>query len=244
MNKDAQIEPEWNDIEPQVETVSHYSAINAENQTEIVSHSSAINKADEGDLYKDTKIKTETQYIQLKNKYIITQVRSGMMIIDQKRAHERILYEKFLDSIESNKGVAQQTLFPETIELDAINASIVETISEDLSHLGFDIRPFGNNTFVVHATPSEITNCSPKDILDDLIKLYKTTKGSVKSMLQEELALSLAKSSAIHYNKPLSNLEMSNLIDSLFGCSSPNYTADGKTIMTIMNLEEMDSRFK
>jgi len=233
MNADAQEDPQWDSFEPKIES-----------QSEIVSHSSALNQTDDDNLYKDTKVKSETQYIQLKNKYIIAPVRSGMMLIDQKRAHERILYEKFLDSIESNKGVAQQTLFPETIELDAINASIVETISEDLSHLGFDIRPFGNNTFVIHATPSEITNCSPKDLLEDLLELYKSTKGSVKSMVQEELALSLAKSSAIHYNKPLSYLEMSNLIDSLFSCSSPNYTADGKTIMTIMNLDEMDSRFK
>lgn len=214
------------------------------NSEKATNHASVINQPEEEGLYSEEKVKTETQYIQLKNRYIITPVRSGMMFIDQKRAHERILYEKFLESIENNKGVAQQTLFPETIELDAINASIVESISEDLSHLGFDIRPFGNNTFVIHATPSEITNCSPKQILDDLIDHYKSTKGSVKTVIQEELALSLAESSAIHYNKPLTNLEMSNLIDTLFSCSSPHYTADGKTIMTIMGLDEIEGRFK
>ncbi len=205
---------------------------------------SIINKDGDNSIYSNEKVKTDTQYIQLKNRYIITPVRSGMMLIDQKRAHERILYEKFLTSVKNNKGVAQQTLFPETIELDAINASIIENISEELSHLGFDIRPFGNNTFVIYATPSEITNCSPKQILDHLINYYKNTKGAVKSVIQEELALSLAKSSAIHYNKTLTNMEISNLIDTLFSCSSPHYTADGKTIMSIIGINEIEGRLK
>lgn len=91
---------------------------------------------------REPRVKTQG-FFQLKNKYILTPVRSGLMIIDQRKAHERILFEKFKNSVENNQGVAQQTLFPQTVEFNASDYTLLQVIIEDVRALGFDIREFG-----------------------------------------------------------------------------------------------------
>ncbi len=184
-------------------------------------------------------------YFHLKNKYILTPVKSGLMIIDQKRAHERILFEKYLSSLNNNTQIAQKTLFPKKIELNAPDFSLLKEIINDIRILGFDISEFGKNTFVVNGMPADINESDTKDIIDNLLENYKDhkdTKG-IKIEARENIAISLAKASAINYGKSLTNEEMRDIIDNLFACETPDYSPDGKAIINILNIEELEKRF-
>ena len=183
-------------------------------------------------------------FYQLKNKYILTSVKSGLMIIDQKRAHERILYERFLGVLKNNIGVEQKNLFPESFDLNAADAEILKEIIEDINMLGFDIREFGDNTFVVNGTPADLSNINLVNFIESLIENYKKNKTDIKTDIKENIVRSIAKASAINYGKTLTVEEMSNLIDSLFACKTPNYSPAGKTVFNIINIEELDKRFK
>jgi len=183
-------------------------------------------------------------FFQLKNKYILTPIRSGLMIIDQRKAHERILFEKFMNSLENHQGIAQQTLFPQTIELNASDYTLLQVILEDVKALGFDIREFGKKTFVINGTPADIQNCDPKELLENLLANYKTNQLDVKLKIRENLAKSLAKASAVNYGKSLSYEEMSSIIDQLFACNIPNFTPDGKPIISVLETQELENRFK
>jgi DNA mismatch repair protein MutL len=195
-----------------------------------------------------TKIQAQPEkaknFFQLKNKYILTPIRSGLMIIDQRKAHERILFEKFMNSLENHQGIAQQTLFPQTVELNASDYTLLQVILEDVKALGFDIREFGKKTFVINGTPADIQNCEPKELLENLLANYKVNQLDVKLKVRENLAKSLAKASAVNYGKSLSNEEMSSIIDQLFACNVPNFTPDGKPIISVLETQELENRFK
>ncbi|MBI5219688.1 MAG: DNA mismatch repair endonuclease MutL [Bacteroidia bacterium] len=185
-----------------------------------------------------------TTFFQLKNKYILTPVKSGLMAIDQKRAYERILYERFLSALENSQGIVQKILFPKIIELQAADASLLKEILPDLNRLGFEINELGKNTFSVNGTPSDIGSYDANKIIEGLIENYKNSQVDIKITAREKIALSLAKVSAVNYSKPLANEEMQALFDSLFACSVPNYTPDGKLIISIFSNEEFEKRFK
>ncbi|RUT73495.1 DNA mismatch repair endonuclease MutL [Ancylomarina longa] len=189
-------------------------------------------------------IQKTKNFFQLKNKYILTPIRSGLMIIDQRKAHERILFEKFISSLENHQGIAQQTLFPQTIELNASDYTLLQVILEDVRALGFDIREFGKKTFVINGTPADIKNCEPKELLENLIANYKLNQLDVKLKIRENLAKSLAKASAVNYGKSLSYEEMSSIIDQLFACDIPNFTPDGKPVISVLESQELENRFK
>lgn len=188
--------------------------------------------------------KTNSNLFQLRNKYIITPIISGLMVIDQRRAHERILFEKINLSLNNNQGIAQQTLFPETIELNASDFTLLQVIIEDVRALGFDIREFGKKTFVINGTPADIPCHSARDMIEDLLENYKSFQSGVKLEIRENLAKALAQSSAMRYGKSLSNFEMSSMIDQLFACKQPHYTPKGKLIISVVETKDIDSRFK
>lgn len=181
-------------------------------------------------------------YFQLKNKYIITAVKSGLMLIDQKRAHVRILFEKFIKSLHNNYGIAQQDLFPRTIELEPSDYELLNELSGDLNKLGFDLRDFGKNMFVINGYPSD-TFHDPVKIIENLLITYKESQNDIKIGIKEKIALSLAESCAINYGKSLTPEEMRELIDRLFACESPNYSPSGKKILIIIEMEELEKRF-
>ena len=187
---------------------------------------------------------TNFQFYQLKNKYILTSVKSGLMMIDQKRAHERILYEKFLRVLKNNVGVEQKSLFPEKFNLNASDAEILKEIIDDINLLGFDISEFSDNTFVVNGTPADLCKINSLSFIESLIENYKNNKSDIKNDIRENVVRSIAKASAINYGKTLTVKEMSNLIDCLFACKTPNYSPSGKSVFNIINIEELDKRFK
>ncbi len=186
---------------------------------------------------------TGKRVLQLKQKYILTPVKSGLMIIDQKRAHERILFEQFMEVLKTDSVASQQQLFPQTIELNPADAEMLKNILSDLLALGFDIREFGKNTFVINGTPGVLDVSSPEVILEKLLEEYKNSPVDARLKAKEQVALSLAKASAIAYGAELKQEEIDHLIDNLFACSTPNFSPDGKKIVTIIPTEDIEKSF-
>lgn len=187
---------------------------------------------------------TTKNSIQFKNKYILTPVKSGLMVIDQKRAHERILYERLMQVLENNEVASQQQLFPETFELNASDATLLTSILPDLHALGFDIREFGKHTFIVNGTPGILNTSSPLEIIESLLEEYKNSSVNLQEKARETVAISLAQASAIPYGHSLKPSEINELIDNLFACQTPNFSPKGKKILSIMPLEDFEKLLK
>ncbi len=184
-----------------------------------------------------------SDYFQYKNKYLISGAKSGLMLIDQHRAHFRILFDRYMLIIQNQKGVSQQVLFPEVLELDANENSVMERILPELLWVGFDIEPFGKNAFAVNGVPSEMGIGSSLVLLKELIAEVLVTGMTVKENIQEKIAMVISKKTAIQYGQPLNNQEMSQLFDDLFSCANHQYAPDGKTIITVLQHEEIERRF-
>lgn len=182
--------------------------------------------------------------LQLRSKYIVTPVKSGLMMIDQRRAHERILYEKFLITITNQNANTQLSLYPQTMELSPSDFEILMGLNEEISLLGFSIDVFGKNAIVINGIPADLVSMQPVEALEKMLEGYKADEPEVGAELNEVLARSLAKSACIEYGKKLSDNEMRDLIDSLFTCSVPNFTAEGKKVIEILRYEDMEERFK
>ena len=182
--------------------------------------------------------------MQVKNKYILSPVKSGVMVIDQRRAHERILYERMLSALNKQQPLAQQSLFPETIALNAPDYQVILEMTEALGLFGFDIRDEGNNHITVHGFPAGMSPSGAGGTIEQMIEQYKTLQGLNDSEPAERIARAAARTSAIHYGTPLKDQEIQELIDQLFACENPNHTPSGKPIVKILDLEELDSYFK
>ena len=180
---------------------------------------------------------------QLHQKYIITQVKSGMMIIDQQAAHERILFEKYMGCLKSSKGASQQTLFPQTLSLNPGDHSLVMEMEEELKALGFLVEPFGKNDIIIKGLPAEIGVVNEKEIFEGLIEQFKINKSELSIPRKENLARALAKRTALKSGARLSEEEMSGLIDQLFACGSPNYAPNGQVTFYILELNKIDNFF-
>ena len=180
---------------------------------------------------------------QFKNRYIITSLKSGMLMIDQHRAHVRILFEQYISQIENRKALSQQILFPEILELSADDVLIFEQMLPDLQYLGFDFEPQANHSFNVRGVPENVGTGSVIDLLLVMLDKTKTTAEDLSTTMHESIAFSLAESSALKNGQRLSNEEMSDLINRLFACANHNFTPDGKRILTIFTHEEIDKRF-
>lgn len=165
------------------------------------------------------------------------------MVIDQKRAHERILFEKFMDVLKSDSVASQQLLFPQTIELNPADSAILLAILPDLLSLGFDIREFGKNTFIVSGTPGVLDVSSPELIVEKLLEEYKNSPVDARSKAREQIAISLAKASSLDYGIDLKQEEIDHLIDNLFACATPNFSPDGKKVLTIIPTPDIEKSF-
>jgi DNA mismatch repair protein MutL len=184
-----------------------------------------------------------SRFLQLKNRYILTAVKSGLMVIDQHNAHERILFEKYLQALTHNHMIAQQTLFPETIELEPSDYLMMIDLMDDLQALGFDIRDFGGNTVVMNGCPADISNPDPKGLLENILDEYKNKQTDIKIKAKEKLILSLAAASAVNYGSSLTDAEMQEFVDRLFACENPNYSPGGNPVISILSLEEIERKF-
>ena len=181
---------------------------------------------------------------QYKGRYIITSLKSGLLIIDQHRAHVRVLFDQYLTNIRNQQGVSQQLLFPEIVTFTPAEATLVPVLLEDLRYIGFDLSNLGNNSYAINGLPSGVENLDPVALVKDAVSRAIDTGCQVHEEICDALALSLAKAAAIRPGQSLSSEEMDNLIASLFSSSSSSYTPDGKVILSKLTDDELDKRFK
>lgn len=181
--------------------------------------------------------------LQLKGRYLLTSVKSGLMIIDQHRAHTRILFDRYRSYIEKRQGVSQRILFPEMITFSASQAAILTQIADDLAALGFDLSDLGNFSYAVNAVPAGIEGINVSLLLQDMLETAAEKGGDIRGGLHEKIALALADAAAIPYGQVLSAEEAEQLIDDLFASPLPNYTPDGKTVLSVLSNEELARRF-
>jgi DNA mismatch repair protein MutL len=187
---------------------------------------------------------SQRKFFQIKNKYFVCPVKSGLMIIDQKRAHERVLYERFLECLSTNRSISQVDMFPVTVELNPSDYFILKEIEEELVLLGFSFEHPGKNTIIIIGRPAESVSADPVEMLEILFEDYKTTEAEPSISAKEKIAAGMASASAIQYGKAMSQGEMENLFDTLFSCKSPNYSPKGKPVITIISLDDIDKKFK
>jgi DNA mismatch repair protein MutL len=180
---------------------------------------------------------------QLHNKYIISQIRSGLMIVDQHVAHERILYERVIANFENSLPSSQQLLFPETVELPASDYAMVKELQPHLEKLGFDLKLFGKNTIVIEGIPADVRVGSEKKILQDVLDEYKNNEHAGISDVRDNLAKSFACKAAIKAGDKLNTTEMIVLIEHLFLTKMPYVCPHGRPIVVRIPLEELDKRF-
>jgi len=183
-------------------------------------------------------------HYQYKNKYILTSAKSGLMLIDQHRAHIRILFDQFIKEIKLKKGISQRTLFPEIIELSPSESAMIPYLVDDLEAVGFDLSFLGNNSYAINGIPSEIVNADAVQLIHNIINKSIETGCDVKEEVQECLALSMANAAAIPYGQTLTGDEMLKIVNQLFASSVHKHTPDGKTIISLLEDDSIDRMFR
>lgn len=184
------------------------------------------------------------QHYQYKGSYILTSVKSGLMIIDQQRAHIRILYEQYMQQIADRHNVSQRLLFPDMVHFPPSEVPVLEEIMDDLTALGFDLSSLGGGSYAINGVPAGIEGLNPETLVTDMVQTAVEKGCKVKEEVQSMLALSLAKAAAIVPGQVLTNEEMNSLVDGLFAVSTPNYTPDGKTVLSLLKEEDIEKMFK
>lgn len=189
-------------------------------------------------------VETSSEYYQYKGRFILTSVKSGLMVIDQHRAHIRILYDRYLSQIASRQGTSQGVLFPDIVQFSASEIPVLQEIMDDLSYLGFELTDLGGGSYAINGVPAGIEGLQPTDLVQGMVQTALEKGCKVKEEVQSMLALSLAKVASIVIGQVLSNEEMNALVDGLLTSASPNYTPDGKTALVVIKEDELEKMFK
>ena len=232
---------DWEKFYQGFEKEKHVSFDSIKDETNTVSN---LFQSENKDVNQDDSLQDVLVHYQYKNKYILTSVKSGLMLIDQHRAHIRILFDQFLIQIQQKKGISQRTLFPEIIELSPSEASMIPYLMDDFEAVGFDLSNLGNNSFAINGVPSEISNVDSVKLIHDMITKSVEGGSDVKEEIQESLALSMANAAAIRYGHKMTLEEMGKIVDQLFASPSHKHTPDGRTIISLMEDDAIDRLFK
>ncbi len=180
---------------------------------------------------------------QIHASYILSHIKSGVLLIDQQAAHERILYEDNLLMLQGQKSLTQKELFPRTVQLDQSKGGIMHDILDKVNALGFEVENFGDNTFLIHGVPASLAEGdNASELVEKLVDQYADNM-ELQLGIDENLARSLAVSAAIKRGKNLSESEMRSIIDQLFACDVPYKSPSGRKCYTIIELEELVNRF-
>ncbi len=185
----------------------------------------------------------ESTYFQIKNRFILTPVKSGLMVIDQRRAHERILFEQFLQSVNTNRSASQQILFPETLSFNAEDTILLREISPDLKVFGIELDETSEGNFLIMGLPPELENTNNKIIIEKLLDAYKNGEVNPENQIREQMAAILARDACMYHGESLTSNEIVSLVNRLFRCQKPNYTHSGKPVISIITNNELDDRF-
>lgn len=193
----------------------------------------------------ETKVTPSTQVLVLQGKYLVTPSKSGMMLVNVRRANERILYEKFLSALSLSEHVSQAALFPVQVQVGVENRLIFDENEQMLRSVGFDISAFGNDTIVVNGVP-EGYSCEPgkvQKMVSDLIFILSEGHSALPETMRSSMAEKFAILGASSAEAPATPFEAQKLIDTLFACENAEFTASGRRIITIMPLEDIDKKF-
>ena len=181
------------------------------------------------------------RFLQVKDKYIVTPVKSGLLLVDVRRAHRRILFEHFLSLFRENSLVAsQRQLFPETVELPVADHMLFTSVSEELKSMGFDVRSLDSGSLVFHAVPAGLEKSNAKTLVDEILRNIKDDFGGAAWNTHEKLSLALADSESLKRADELSDEELEHLVDKLFACRMPDIDPEGKPAVSIITVEDMD----
>lgn len=181
----------------------------------------------------------EISAIQIQNRFIVAQAKNGMMLIDQRAAYERILYEKYYNNLKNKKSFTQQLLFPKTLDLHPADYQLVMEIQDEIKALGFSFEEFGQHTIKINGVPPEVQEENEKEIFEGLVQQYKTNQTDLQLDRLENVTRSFSKRSSSKYMGELSKIEINLLIHQLFETAVPSYTPNGEPIMTILSLDQL-----
>jgi DNA mismatch repair protein MutL len=181
--------------------------------------------------------------LQLHNSYIVAQTNRGYFVINQQNAHERILYERFVNAVDGKPIATQRSLFPATLELSVTDAVLLNELLPDLGHLGYLLEPFGNNTFVIQGSPADVLDGNEKMAVEKMLEQYKHFSNDLKYSKREKLLRSLALQQSIKTGISLTGKEMKILVEELFQCATPNITPNGKPTYLEFKKDELDKMF-
>ena len=187
----------------------------------------------------DEKAPTHYQY---KGQYIMTAVKSGLMIIDQYRAHVRILYDRYMQQMKSSGHSSQKMLFPEVVQFPPSDIVMLQKVMPEMEHLGFELSDLGGGSYAVNGIPSGIEGVRVDVLIKDMVSSAMESGALDTDGINHSLALSLARSAAIPQGQVLSNDEMESIVNELFATSNVNYTPDGKTILFILKQQEIEQK--
>ena len=187
--------------------------------------------------------KQKKEPYQIHASYIVSQIKSGFILIDQQAAHERILYERYLSALENRDAYTQKELFPKTIDLAPAEAAIIEEILPELNLLGFDIQGFGNNSFIVHGVPADMAGAKNQTAIIETLLFQYQQNLDLRLNTSENIARSMARSAATKRGQLLTVKEMQELIDQLFACDMPFKSPTGRNCFLSYGLEELEGRF-
>jgi DNA mismatch repair protein MutL len=186
--------------------------------------------------------KEETGVFQFQQKYIIRASKTGLMIIDQQTAHERVLFEKYLGRLKGAPGNSQQSLFPQTVTLPASDFALVLEVQQELQSLGFRFELFGKNAFLVTGIPAGV-EASEKELFEGLLEQFKKNQSELQLPLQDNLALALARRSSVKSGQKLAPEEIKSIVEGLFSCSKPNFSPDGRPTFFTFETSKIESYF-
>lgn len=186
--------------------------------------------------------KSPTHY-QYKGRYIMTSVKSGLMIIDQYRAHTRILYEGYIEQMQKRRPSSQKPLFPDTIHFSASDKVVVEAVMPELQNIGFELTQNEEGDYTITAVPSGLDGLDYVALVQDLVASAREKTTSAIDDINHSIALELARNAAVTYGQVLTNAEMENIVNSLFACSNFSYAPDGKKILTMLRQTDLEQLF-
>lgn len=201
----------------------------------------------EGLLYADTTLRDmekSTEHYQFRGQYIITSIQSGLLLVDQHRAHVRILYNRYREQMKDRQAPSQRLLFPELIQLPSSDAVVLSEMEDDLRCLGFELTSLGRGAFSLQGAPAGIDGLEPVRLVMDMVASVRELGRSAKEDMQHRVALTLARGAAIPTGQMLTLKEMAVLLDDLFATDSPNFSPDGKKILAVLPQENIDKLFR
>lgn len=183
-------------------------------------------------------------FFQLNQKYIVTTFNKNVLIVDQQRAHERIVYEHYLKTKQETKIASQQLLFPEQIELSANDFTLIKDLNDEFKTLGFDFEVFGKNSIVINGTPVDLKGFKIAETLEGILETFKLNTIDTKIEKHDNLCRAIAYNTCIKYGKQLEEQEMRLILEHLMSCENPLYTASGKSIMMEVDHTDIEKFFK